>query len=133
MSHVIGRGSRGRETYPEPARGGSGSPRLFTFDIPGGPVVGQSSLNLFSIDTSSFTVAEAAECAWWATVPDQSEGSVQFIVAVTIGPPTLVGATAKVIITAANIDPVVAFATGPFRLVVALYSAPATPGVIVPP
>lgn len=110
-----------------------GGPRLFAFDILGGPVVPPSSLGSFLVETDSFTLAEAAECAWWATVPAQPDGSVQFLVSVQILPPTLPGATAQIRMTPANIDPAVAATTGPFRLVLALYSKPATPGNIVPP
>jgi hypothetical protein len=110
-------------------------PRLFYFDIAGGPIVGPNSLGAFQVQTDSFSFDDVGEWFWTASVPDQTEvgGSTQFITSVHLSPGTNPGATCTVYMAPANIDPVVAATTGPFRLVLALYPKPATAATVVPP
>lgn len=107
------------------------APRLFSFFVPGGPVVPPSSIGGFIIETDSFAFDEIGEMAWWATLPQES--GPQAIVSVSAGLPTFPGATCSIGIDAENLDPVNAVATGPFRLVVAIYAKSATPGNIIAP
>ena len=122
------KGPSGPKAPPPPAL----APLLFSFDVTGGPVVPPGGLSTFGLGTDSFRFEDVGECFWTATIPQQ-EVSVQFIVDVFLAPPSIPGSTCGVAMVSANIDDTNAEETGPFRLVLALYPKPATPGNIIPP
>jgi hypothetical protein len=106
---------------------------LFFVNIGGGPVVPPSSIAEFVYETDSFNFADVGELLWSATVPVGAAPTRQAIVSVRLAAPILVGATCAIWISAENLDPILADATGPFRLTLALFASVGLPTNQVPP
>jgi len=114
----------------------AGGLQLFAFDLPAGPypVVPPSLTSFARFSTDSFDFSAITAAAVWIDDPLVLPPGLVWAGGV-LKPGTILGSTADVVISWGNLDPAapVVLWPNPFRVLVAIFTVPPVPGVIVPP